>query len=542
MSSPVSAAGRVGRRTPLSIVRDLSVRNKLFISFGLVCVLLLTVGLIGMSKLSGQQSELKSMYNHTLKRMEAVDDVALQLDVIKVKYRDIAIAPDAAAVAKAKDALAAADKALDDSITHYLSLAPDKAAELNQMRTDLAAFRDLRLKGIDMAAAKQFQTLAPYTTKTLLPVYLKVQTVNDALAEQEDASAAAAIKAGAANYSSARALIIAILAIAVLMAAGLAVTISSMISRPLAETVRVLRGMAEGKLNERVTISDNSEIGVMGVALNESISKVHEVIVQITEHAQMLASSSEELASVSSSVSSTAEESATQAQVVAAAAEQISHNIATVAAGGEQMGSAIREIAKSANEATTVAGRAATTADEASATVTKLGESSEEIGKVVRMITSIAEQTNLLALNATIEAARAGEAGKGFVVVANEVKELAQAAARATEDIAGRVETTQADVEASVAAINEITAVVRQINDIQVVISAAVEEQTATTSEMVRNVNEVSAGSNEIASNITGIASAASETTASAGQTAQAAEELARIAAELNSAVSVFTV
>jgi methyl-accepting chemotaxis protein len=82
-------------------------------------------------------------------------------------------------------------------------------------------------------------------------------------------------------------------------------------------------------------------------------------------------------------------------------------------------------------------------------TVSKLGLSSQEIGEVVRTITSIAEQTNLLALNATIEAARAGEAGKGFAVVANEVKELAQETAKATEDIARRVDAIQNDTSAT---------------------------------------------------------------------------------------------
>jgi methyl-accepting chemotaxis protein len=313
------------------------------------------------------------------------------------------------------------------------------------------------------------------------------------------------------------------------------------ITRPVKLVKASLEALAAGDLTVRTGVVAKDEVGQMAAALDTAQASLREVLAGVASSAHAVASSSEELSSSSAQIAASAEETSTQSGVVAAAAEEVSRSVETVAAGAEQMGASIREIASNAAEASEVASRAVVAAATTKATVDKLGESSAEIGNVVKVITSIAEQTNLLALNATIEAARAGEAGKGFAVVANEVKELAQETAKATEDIAKRVLAIQGDTTAAVAAIDEISAVVAQISDRQTTIASAVEEQTATTSEMSRSVQEAAGGTGEIASNITGVSSAAESTTQALTQTRVAVDELSQMAAELRATVGRFT-
>ncbi|WP_321476873.1 MCP four helix bundle domain-containing protein [uncultured Paludibaculum sp.] len=309
---------------------------------------------------------------------------------------------------------------------------------------------------------------------------------------------------------------------------------------PLQESSAVLSKIAQSDLTARVQGSYRGDHARLKDDIGRMATDLHDSIRSFSQHTQTIASSAEQLTAVSQQMAGNAEETATQANVVAGASDEVSRNVSAVAAGAEQMQASIREIAKNANEAARVARNAVGAAHSTNQTVNKLGESSQEIGKVIKVITSIAQQTNLLALNATIEAARAGEAGKGFAVVANEVKELAKQTAKATEEIGGKIDAIQTDTKEAVKAIGEIGSIINQINDISNSIASAVEEQTVTTNEIGRSVNEAAKGTNAIASNISGVAEAAKSTTKGATETQGAAAELSRMAAQLQAIVSKY--
>lgn len=106
----------------------------------------------------------------------------------------------------------------------------------------------------------------------------------------------------------------------------------------------------------------------------------------------------------------------------------------------------------SVQQTTAAMGEIKSAFDELEQAIGRLADKSDAIGAIVKVIEEVAEETSLLSLNAAIIASQAGEHGKAFAVVAGAVKELAERTARSTREIAGLVESVQAETQIAVAA------------------------------------------------------------------------------------------
>nr|WP_221377615.1 methyl-accepting chemotaxis protein [Actinoplanes polyasparticus] len=412
----------------------------------------------------------------------------------------------------------------------------DALAVVDKAAADWDAF--LKFLGTDnsKASAADLQTIL----ETYNNLYAALGADQTALAELAQNRSEAAIRAAESDTTSATWTIALLLGLGVLISLVLGFRVANRVRTTVRGVARVAEGLAEGDLTRSSGVTVRDEVGLMAASLDQAIARLRQDVVSLAGNASTLHAAAGQLTAVSGAVDSAASDASVRAGSVATAADTVSSNLQVVSAGSHEMGSAIRDISVSTTEASEVAVQAVEVASATNAIVARLGESSSEIASVVKTITAIAEQTNLLALNATIEAARAGESGKGFAVVAGEVKDLAQETAKATEDIARRVQAIQSDTGGAVAAIGEISAIIERINGIQMTIASAVEEQTATTQEMNRTLSEAASNAGNIAATIGGVSEATQRTTASVGETRHAADDLATTASQLQTLVSRF--
>jgi methyl-accepting chemotaxis protein len=217
-----------------------------------------------------------------------------------------------------------------------------------------------------------------------------------------------------------------------------------------------------------------------------------------------------------------------QANAAAQAAQETSGNVQMVASAAEELAASVGEISQSMSKSRSASDGAFDRVTAVDASTQKLSAAAQSMGGIVGLIQNIAGQINLLALNATIESARAGDAGKGFAVVANEVKNLANQAARATEQIATEIQAVQAVSGDVVLALGDIRTSIEMVREYVSATASAVEEQSAVTRDMSANMQNASAAVSLISENINEITAASLQAEGAVAKTKDAAQVLAR--------------
>lgn len=262
--------------------------------------------------------------------------------------------------------------------------------------------------------------------------------------------------------------------------------------------------------------------------LNGKPVKVVKFATDITKQIELLANLKSLIDHNFSEIDSAVNLTNVKAQAASIASADASANVQMIASSAEEMDASIREIAESMSKSQSASESAHDQTMAANASTRKLAEAANAMGGIVSLIQTIASQINLLALNATIESARAGEAGKGFAVVANEVKTLANQAAKATEQITKEINGIQEISGEVVNALDVIRASIENVREYVGTTASAVEEQSAVTRGMSQNMQSASDAVNTISTSIADISACVQQADQAVLRTKEAANVLVR--------------
>ena len=216
--------------------------------------------------------------------------------------------------------------------------------------------------------------------------------------------------------------------------------------KPIQKFALVAKDIAKnGDFSKRIDVKSNDEIGEAARAINDLLSNTKEAFSEIELVFTKVADgdlTTRIPKSFGVDIDRCAQHIATSLLKLSNVLTDILEDVQRVASASSQVGNAVDQVSdgakKQLNETQSIVSQmeqSSKLANEMMEAVDGIQKNSKEIANISLLIEDIAQQTNMLSLNASIEAARAGEQGKGFSVVASEVGKLADRAATSVKDI-----------------------------------------------------------------------------------------------------------
>lgn len=531
-------------------MKNIKLSVLLFSSYGLIVLGLIMIVVLSFTRMNNINNQSTVISEDWLPSVRLVERINTQT-------ADLRNAEAVHIISHMQEEQAKAEKEIEDlkskiakSIDSYraMSSSQEETSLLKQFEQEYKNYLGIQNQLLNLSRQNEDEAARSLFMSQSLMKYNQYSDVLLKLSEVNTEGASLASKNGDMVYQESISILAISAAVIVVMVCIVAFYITRTLTQQVGYIQNAMTRLSGGDLSFRLDNVSRSELGMLASHFNTTIEQLSTTVNDIQDAATQLASTSEELSTVTEKSTQDMHQQNEQLELAVSAVTEMTSAVEDVARnavstskdsdiaderaelGRDQVQQTIKTIQSLLTELkTTTQG------------VNDLAAQVSSIGSVLDVIRGIADQTNLLALNAAIEAARAGETGRGFAVVADEVRALAHRTQESTKDIEKMIQSVQSGTDVAVSsmqrshdkanatldianlsgdALKAIAESVSRINDQNIAIASSAEEQALVAREVDKN--------------LLAIRDIANEAVAGANQSSAASLDLARLAENLN--------
>jgi methyl-accepting chemotaxis protein len=459
---------------------NLNAKPRLMISFGVLLVLTLGISFLAISNLSKANDRVQNLYEKDMKGVIAMQNIAVgRMSVGRLDRGAIIDIENTSAVAEDKRSIQAAFTEINSNLqlADQYFYTKEGLAMIQQIREILPDYKRAVDGILDAVDAKDIAR-AKNALVAADPVSARLNTAINQSLEFKEARAEEKFQANNAAYQSSRAIMIGACLVSLILGVVLSLFIARSFSVPLGKAVDALERVAAGDLTASLDVETEDEVGHMATALNRAVERLCETMQEVADSASNASSSSQQLAAASEAIATGAQEQASSLEETSASLEEITATVRQSADNAQQASQLASGSRDSAEQGQAVVSKAITAMLEINASSAKIADIISTIDEIAFQTNLLAVNAAVEAARAGDEgrgfamvASEVRSLAQRSAVNAKEIKVLIQDSLR-------KVEAGSDLVNRSGETLQGIVGSVKRVTDIVGEMAAAASEQS----------------------------------------------------------------